>query len=817
MSRTFGDRRREGTILASSKLLTASAGLLSASSSWGRVRVPWSRRPLRLISALITRPRLLPTRPGFRRRSSPGSIGRSAVGATARPGGALKGDRAPLLGLPLLPARSVPPARWGPPRPGCRPPKLAAPTGAVPLLFAPRLRLDRLSTGEATLSARTTFAAPSAGSRPDRDDPAPGLVAPSFALPRRLAPADRPCVTRTRSPYRDGLVPAPDAPAPPALPLPSSASPAPSGRSLPASTPRPPRGGPIGHCTRNLFDWSPRAARHRNTFCPGALRNEGLPSCPTAPFSLRRPRLHLPATPQGNGFGITRRPRRSIPGREPISALITPTRADGPSRSERRLVPISALITPVLRPTPSLDRLHRPRTAAAPPCADCPGRRLPVLRSSPVGTREAPALRPRAGVATGVASAPPTPLSFVGLHGPLSAAEGRIGAPFATLRSSTRSRDTPPASRTRHEPSPGQGEIDAAFSFLNADGSPVLSEGALLLARTHEARTATAGAARMLPGTRHFCPVRPTARLAEKARASASPSRQALLLAGRVSRAGTDRGQPTEVGSIPRRTPIGGRRHPSPPEPSRRSLGVLGPHHARVGRPRKPARSSARREESRGATARRAMPEASRTAGASRRAPILVISALMTLGARLRPERTTSTANLRCAPARTDGGLARLDRPTRRLGSRTDPTSALLAKRSAASAARAGGGAGAGPPADRPPDARKGCRSRPPFGGRVRPLEGRGLALGPWGLPDRGQPPGDRLPGCTCPTSRIGEDPAPLCGPSPWPRRDQRRRRPLEFDRLDSRTRWPRPRTFVRRRLCRWDLIEIKSSFSDLV
>ena len=412
MSRTFGDRRREGTILASSKLLTASAGLLSASSSWGRVRVPWSRRPLRLISALITRPRLLPTRPGFRRRSSPGSIGRSAVGATARPGGALKGDRAPLLGLPLLPARSVPPARWGPPRPGCRPPKLAAPTGAVPLLFAPRLRLDRLSTGEATLSARTTFAAPSAGSRPDRDDPAPGLVAPSFALPRRLAPADRPCVTRTRSPYRDGLVPAPDAPAPPAVPLPSSASPAPSGRSLPASTPRPPRGGPIGHCTRNLFDWSPRAARHRNTFCPGALRNEGLPSCPTAPFSLRRPRLHLPATPQGNGFGITRRPRRSIPGREPISALITPTRADGPSRSERRPVPISALITPVLRPTPSLDRLHRPRTAAAPPCADCPGRRLPVLLSCPVAAvaRSLPGnrLTPRSTltVGRGIDSAP---------------------------------------------------------------------------------------------------------------------------------------------------------------------------------------------------------------------------------------------------------------------------------------------------------------------------------------------------------------------------------------------------------------------------
>jgi hypothetical protein len=332
----------------------------------------------------------------------------------------------------------------------------------------------------------------------------------------------------------------------------------------------------------------------------------------------------------------------------------------------------------------------------------------------------------------------------VGLHGPLSAAEGRIGAPFATLRSSTRSRDTPPASRTRHEPSPGQGAIDAAFSFLNADGSPVLSEGALLLARTHEARTATAGAARMLPGTRHFCPVRPTARLAEKARASASPSRRALLLAGRVSRAGTDRGQPTEVGSIPRRTPIGGRRHPSPPEPSRRSLGVLGPHHARVGRPRKPARSSARREESRGATARRAMPEASRTAGASRRAPILVISTLMTLGARLRPERTTSTANLRCAPARTDAGLARLDRPTRRLGSRTDPTSALLAKRSE----------------EPEPDHRPIALPTPEKGaghGRPRPSEGASGRSRGGGLPSaRGDSPtAGSLPGIAYPDAPV--------------------------------------------------------------
>lgn len=523
-----------------------------------------------------------------------------------------------------------------------------------------------------------------------------------------------------------------------------------------------------------------------------SLLASSTPSAPSSNAAGQRLRDHSPSAsihPWSRAYQCTDNPhasRRTVPLGAP-SGPYQCTDNPGPPPDP---VPGSPS-PPPNRGCAALRRLPGP-SLARPPLF--PGRHPGSSRAAPEGRGSN---RRRLG--------PPTPLSFVGLHGPLSAAEGRIGAPFATLRSSTRSRDTPPASRTRHEPSPGQGEIDAAFSFLNADGSPVLSEGALLLARTHEARTATAGVARMLPGTRHFCPVRPTARLAEKARASASPSRRALLLAGRVSRAGTDRGQPTEVGSIPRRTPIGGRRHPSPPEPSRRSLGVLGPHHARVGRPRKPARSSARREESRGATARRAMPEASRTAGASRRDPILVISALMTLGARLRPERTTSTANLRCAPARTDAGLARLDRPTRRLGSRTDPTSALLAKRSAASAARAGGGAGAGPPADRPPDARKGCRSRtaPPFGGRVRPLEGRGLALGPWGLPDRGPPPGERFPGCTCPTSRIGEDPAPLCGPSPWPRRDQRRRRPLEFDRLDSRTRSPRPRTFVRRRLCR--------------
>ncbi len=212
------------------------------------------------------------------------------------------------------------------------------------------------------------------------------------------------------------------------------------------------------------------------------------------------------------------------------------------------------------------------------------------------------------------------------------------------------------------------------------------------------------------------------------------------------------------------------------------------------------------------------MPEASRTAPGPRRAPTLAIGALMTLGARLRPERTTSTANLRCAPGRTDAGLARLDRATRRLGSRADPTSALLAKSSAASAPRAGGGAEVRSPADRPPDARKRCRSEtaPPLEARVRPLEGRGLPLGPWGLPDRGQPPGECLPGCTYPTSRIGEGPAPLRGPSPWPRPDQRLERPIEFDRIAARTRSPRPRPFVRRRIFRGDLIEIKSSSLDL-
>jgi hypothetical protein len=427
-------------------------------------------------------------------------------------------------------------------------------------------------------------------------------------------------------------------------------------------------------------------------------------------------------------------------------------------------------------------------------------------------------LRPRPGVGAGILSAadPHGRRSAPGRH---LAAEGLRGEPFAGFLSSTRSRECPAplADPARTGSGPTVGPRDLLLLLPPRRQTSPLPR--CLSARAYPRASANRGRSAGAPVARRLGPVRAAAHFAENARASASPPRRASLLADRVSRSGTNGGgQPTEVKLHIPASPDRGSTAPDAPQLPRRS----------------PESTDRTALASRGRGDRRDRPRGEKGAGGARSD-----RDARPLGNRPRPE-TSADPRCRCTddprrppppgthdrdgepPARARPrreGPRRLDRPTRRLGSRADPPSPLVAKSSVAPAARAGGGGGAGPPADRPPDARKGCRSRtaPPLQARVRPLEGRGLALGPWGLPDRGPPPGERFPGCTCPTSRIGEDPAPLCGPSPWPRRDQRRRRPLEFDRLDSRTRWPRPRTFVRRRLCRWDLIEIKSSFSDLV
>ena len=278
----------------------------------------------------------------------------------------------------------------------------------------------------------------------------------------------------------------------------------------------------------------------------------------------------------------------------------------------------------------------------------------------------------------------------------------------------------------------------------------------------------------------------------------------------------TGEGGPPRWSSTSRQAPIGGRRRPTP-----RSF-PAGPRSPRTEPPSPRAAEETRaigRVEQRG--------QGCTLSGGDARgletprldaSPDPPIGALITLGARLRPKRTTATVTP--ARARPQGRAPRrLDRPTRRLGSRADPPSALLPKSSMAPLPEPAEGA----QPDHPPIAFAMLETGAGHG-RPRPCKrasgrsrGGGLALGPWGLPDRGQPPGERLPGCTCSTSRIGEDPAPLRGPSPWPRPDQRLERPIEFDRIDSRTRSPRPRTFVPHRLFRWDLIEIKSSFSDLV
>lgn len=92
------------------------------------------------------------------------------------------------------------------------------------------------------------------------------------ALPWRLAPANCPSLTRTRSACRDGLLPAPDAPAPPGVPLSSAASPVPSGRSPPPSIERPPRSGPIGGRPRNLL----LSCRHLARFLTATFSAPGL-------------------------------------------------------------------------------------------------------------------------------------------------------------------------------------------------------------------------------------------------------------------------------------------------------------------------------------------------------------------------------------------------------------------------------------------------------------------------------------------------------------------------------------------------------------
>ncbi len=379
--------------------------------------------------------------------------------------------------------------------------------------------------------------------------------------------------------------------------------------------------------------------------------------------------------------------------------------------------------------------------------------------------------------------------------------------------------NAPPRSRSRHEPGPGRRSGHAiSSSFFRPDDRRVLSQGAVLLAPTHEPRR-TEGPAPEPPSPVASAPF---------ARGHALPKMRALPRALHAERrsspivspgpARTGEGSPPRWSSTSRQAPIGSRRRPTPRSfpagprrprtepPSRRAAEETGA----IGRAERRGQGGARSDRDARPLEKRPRPETSpdpryRCTDDPRRPP---------------PPGTNDRDGeppARARPRRE--GPRRLDRPTRRLGSRADPPSPLLAKSSVAPAARAGGGGGAGPPADRPPDARKGCRSRtaPPLQARVRPLEGRGLALGPWGLADRGQPPGERLPGCTCSTSRIGEDPAPLRGPSPWPRPDQRLERPIAFDRIDSRTRSPRPRTFVPHRFFRWDLIEIKSSFSDLV
>jgi hypothetical protein len=367
LSRTFGDRRREGTILASSKLLTASAGLLSASSSWGRVRAPWSRRPLRLISALITRPRLLPTRPGFRRRSSPGSIGRSAVGATARPGGALKGDRAPLLGLPLLPARSVFPLRTGR---GTRPrgadrgcaASARAPTPAAPAFEGrrpfPRGRSPRPSAHLRT-NPRTRVPVPFSARR------RPSAPAASLPPPRHAATVPLGLPRGGGSPHR---APSPSLrlrllvlAADPLRPAASDRASGPAGRDTSAI--------PIALPCATRSDLrrprDPRGVRNRRT-SSAERENFGWPSPP--PFDRRRPLPSLRgATRLGSCDSIDRSRHRPVRWSGPYQCTDNPdpgrsiVRHGGPSRLPYQCTDNPR---PPARPLPSI-AFTAPETAAA--------------------------------------------------------------------------------------------------------------------------------------------------------------------------------------------------------------------------------------------------------------------------------------------------------------------------------------------------------------------------------------------------------------------------------------------------------------------
>lgn len=262
-------------------------------------------------------------------------------------------------------------------------------------------------------------------------------------------------------------------------------------------------------------------------------------------------------------------PALRAPSPTPFSSLRGATRAgsgDSIDRSRYRPVRRSGPYRCTDAPDPGrpIVRLGGPSRLPY-QCTDNP---LPSARPLPSIDCTAPRQRPGSG--TGIASAPhPQGPRLLGPAWSPSAAEGRSGEPFAGFHSSTRSRESP----TRHEPGPGPAASDATSSSFRRGDSRVLSQGAFLLAPTPEPRMtdSEAGAPPSPVTSTPFArgPALPKTRTLP--RALHAEDRSSPIATPEPAPVGE--GGPPRWGTTPRQAPIGSRRHPSPPEPPRRSLG----------------------------------------------------------------------------------------------------------------------------------------------------------------------------------------------------------------------------------------------------